>query len=98
MIINDKEYLLACLRDIEEQDLLDSLLPTDEVMQKTKNRVVNGSDNSLYNYFEGALDKHHGGMSYDEEKWICLLLFEISVDLTNQRRKLHIQTHKGDKK
>ena len=70
MIINDKEYLLACLRDIEEQDLLDSLLPTDEVMQKTKNRGVLGSNNALYDYFEGALDKHHGGMSYDEEEWM----------------------------
>lgn len=70
MIINDKDYLLACLRDIEEQDLLDSLLPTDEVMQKTKNRGVLGSNNALYNYFEGVLDKHYGGMSYDEEEWM----------------------------
>jgi len=70
MIINDKEYLLACLRDIEEQDLLDSLMPTDEVMQKTKDRVVTFSNNTLYNYFEGALDKHHGVMSYDEEEWM----------------------------
>ena len=71
MFINNNEYLSACLSDIEEQDLLDNLLPTDEVMQKTKNRGVLGSNNALYNYFEGVIDKHHGGMSYDEEeKWI----------------------------
>lgn len=70
MFINNNEYLSACLSDIEEQDLLDSFLPTDEVMQKTKNRGVLGSNNTLYNYFEGALDKHHGGMSYDEEEWM----------------------------
>lgn len=64
---SDNDLLKTMVSDIDKQDLLEKLMPTDEVMQELKNRTLFGSGNPVYDQFSSIEEKHHGGCMYSSE-------------------------------